>query len=95
MARATGAFYKRSDGGSAVEMDVYEIRDQMLVTAGLASHHQSAGVDCAALGARPKRRPSQVATSGYSNRASAITNSVAAIVLVTKVSGFPPLAMRL
>ena len=32
MVETTGAFYKRGDGGSAVRMDVYEVRDQMLFT---------------------------------------------------------------
>ncbi len=32
LVRRTGAFYKRSDGGSAVKMDIYEVRDQMIGT---------------------------------------------------------------
>jgi hypothetical protein len=32
MVRSTGVFYKRSDGGSAEQMDFYEVRDQMLFT---------------------------------------------------------------
>ena len=32
MVSSTGVFYKRGDGGNAVRMDVYEVRDQMLFT---------------------------------------------------------------
>lgn len=32
MVRSTGVFYKRSEGGSAVEMDFYEVRDQILLS---------------------------------------------------------------
>ncbi|MHB8620858.1 MAG: hypothetical protein ACYDAG_15010 [Chloroflexota bacterium] len=32
MLRPEGVFYRRSDAGSAVEMDIYEVRDQLLYT---------------------------------------------------------------